>query len=351
MQNEYRVATGYLKLLTNDPDLAKVLKNSFGSDTQALFAKEYLSSTEVEPVFKAFADAGLESWVLRFGNRLDSTTHAALGFAVLSAPDLRTALEVFANYACVRTTASDVKLEEVQQRLRISAKDNTGSELVGRWMIEAGISVAKRLIENVMAHPLGSNAKIEFAFSRPNYAAELDTYFGVKCEYQAQQNALSIPASWGRVSSPLSNPDAFRSNLAQCEVIKQRLMPNLTALDFVRSELNIFFENTITGHVDPSELPSQIALAEKYALSPRTFARKLDRLGTSYKKELATARQKEAADLLNHTHLRIAEIAYYLGYQETANFIRAFKSWYGITPSSWRRNPNRNNRKLKDNND
>ncbi len=334
--SDFYLAPTYLKLVLSEPELADIVVQTLGPDLEDLLQTEFVPAKYIEPIFQAFDEAGLDSWVLKFGRKLSSTTHAALGFAALSAPTLSDSLRVFSEFACVRTSAYNVSVRESGQRLIVTCDDNTNSELLGRWLIETAIYVEKRLIENIMTHSIGEQAQIRFKHAAPPYAAELERLYQIPCRYLCKENALCIPASWGYVPSPLHDPETFQTNLAKCRDIKRRIESKSSTLDFVKTEFELFFQHVINGRARPSNLPSLIHLADKLALSPRTFARKLELQGSSYKQELAIARRRVAQELLQNTHLRVADIAYYLGYRETANFIRAFKTWNTCTPSQWR---------------
>jgi len=336
---DYLISTTYLKVLLNEPGLIQALQDTVGEDYLELFSEEYVSGADIEPVFQTFADAGLDSWVIRFGERLGSTTHGPLGFAALTAPDLDTALRVFTDYASIRTTAYSSQLVEMDKRLHLVASDQTGSDLVGRWLIEVGMRVAQGLIENIMAHPLGNNALIRFSMPEPSYADELRSYFQIPCEFNAPENSFSIPSSWAGIPSPLSDPGTFQSNLSKCKELLQALNQSPNVLQAVQLALEQFFDNCVAGNARPSNMPTLNSLASKLALSPRTLARRLEQHGSSYKNELERVRRKHATHLLKNTHLRIADIAYYLAYQEPANFTRAFKNWFNSSPNTWRRGP------------
>ncbi len=342
--NDYVIATTYLRLLLNEPDLKAVLEDTFGPRYTELFGAEYLTGSQLQPVFEAFSNAGLDSWVIKFGGQLGSETHGPLGFAVLSAPHLKAALKVLTNYSGIRSTAYRSELLERDQRLVVTAIDNTQSDLAGRWLIEAGIRITKRLVENIMTHSCGDHARIRFAYPSPSYAKKLDEYYGVTCEYGTDENSFSIPASWGQIASPLSDPGTYRTNLAKCQQLKQAQHQNLSPLETVQFRFDQFFNECHAGTCQPKELPRLECLANELALSPRTFARRLHDQDSSYKKALEQARRKQATDLLLNTHLNIADIAYYLGYQETANFVRAFKVWFKITPTCWRKLSNKTTR-------
>ena len=333
----YLVSTTYLKLIANQAAMIEMLDKETLESSRQWFERDYVSETEIEPFFESLAKAGLESWVLTFGDNLDSTTHGPLGFAILSAPDLKTSLEVFCDYSCIRTTAYEVTLVETSQRLSIKAVDKTGSELVGQWLLEAGVKAGQRLIESLMGHPLRENALIRFEHSKPPYADALSDYFQIPCEYDAEENSFSIPMSWGNIPSPLADSGAYFTNLAKCKELKHNITSKKDVVTIVRFRLEKFFNECLSGHEKPSALPTLQSLADELALSPRTLARRLSTQNSSYKQELELSRQKQGKHLLKNSHMRVADIAYYLGYQEPANFIRAFKQWFELTPTQWRR--------------
>ncbi len=336
---DYYVATNYVKLLLNSPDLVNALEQMFGDSYADLLQTEYIYGAQLQPVFKLLAAQGLDSWALRFGSKLGTITHGPLSFAALSAPDLLTALTVLADYSMVRSSAYSSQLIKRDTQLAFIMTDQTGSDLVGRWLIEVGMQIILRLIETVMTHSVGNHVSIKFAHAAPSYAKELDAHYQAKCVYQAGEYSLTLPSSWGQVSSPLSDAGSFSTNLAKCKEIKHLMAGKLSLAESVRFKLEHFFNECLAGSKQPSSLPTRQDLASNFALSPRTFARRLERQQSSYKIELERVRKSHSQRLLSETHFSIGDIAYYLAYQEPANFTRAFKCWFGVTPNSWRRQP------------
>lgn len=78
-------------------------------------------------------------------------------------------------------------------------------------------------------------------------------------------------------------------------------------------------------------------LADLLCLSTRQTQRLLQSYyGKSFQEKKTQARMSNAAVLLKDGHMRIAEIADYLGYSSPEQFSTAFKGYYGVSPSKFR---------------
>ncbi|MGE3630895.1 MAG: helix-turn-helix transcriptional regulator, partial [Sandaracinaceae bacterium] len=76
--------------------------------------------------------------------------------------------------------------------------------------------------------------------------------------------------------------------------------------------------------------------AKKLAMAPRTVRRPLADEGTRFRALLEAARRRDALRLLETSGLAAHEVAAMLGYENGANFTRAFRRWTGQTPSQYR---------------
>lgn len=74
----------------------------------------------------------------------------------------------------------------------------------------------------------------------------------------------------------------------------------------------------------------------KLGVNVRTLQRQLADENTCFKKMLQEMRIKKAKFYLKYTHLKINEIAFYLGYEECHSFIKAFRSYTGMTCNEYR---------------
>lgn len=331
------IATTYLKLLRSNTSLLEQLANTFGDRLDSLLESDFIHGDDIHKVFAVVAEQDLDSWVLEFGDTISIGSHGPLGFAVLSAPNLQTAMQVLVDYTVIRSSTYRCELLQNENRIEFITIDQTGNPTIGRWLIEADLLVTQSLIEAIMAHPLGDNARISFTYPKPDYADELQAYYGIPCEFGAEKNALSIPASWGQISSPLSDPSSFSTNLQKCRELKLQFTEHNNASELTTVALNRFFETRISREARHAELPTLTQLASENCCSARTFARRLEDQGQSYKLLLAASRREYAKRLLTNTHYSVADIAECLAYRETANFVRAFKTWFDTSPAAWRR--------------
>jgi AraC-like DNA-binding protein len=71
-------------------------------------------------------------------------------------------------------------------------------------------------------------------------------------------------------------------------------------------------------------------------MSARTLRRRLREEGVSFREVLADVRKSLALDYLERSTLSVAEIANLLGYEEPANFHRAFRKWTSEGPGRYR---------------
>ena len=337
MQNANYISSTYLKvILQGNQDLANALLASPDLEIAKALERDYISAEIIKKAFDFMAQQGVESWLLSYGQSVGVTAHGPVGYAILSAPDLRTALTVLADYSVIRSSLSSIEFAHSGNRAQIILNDCSGDPLIERWMLENVVFTTLSLIENITAHPIGNTAEVTFTWPAPSYEKQLAKFLGLKCQFNANHTSLSIPSSWCSITSPLYDEQLFRSNLAKCRELKLKIAGADNLANSVKLHLQNYFERRLAGQTTAQELPTLDNIAEQHFMSARTFNRRLSDLKSSYRSLLEEVRQEQAIDLLSGTHLTASKISYYLAYQEPANFNRAFKRWFATTPAAWR---------------
>ncbi len=132
---------------------------------------------------------------------------------------------------------------------------------------------------------------------------------------------------------PTANPEALAHALASCE--RERALMGRGADPLVERAAAALHLHDLHG-VRARGYPSPAAVAKALHVTPRTFRRRLQEQGTSYSALLEAARRRDACRMLAGHELPIKEIGALLGYDDPANFTRAFRAWMGMSPRTWR---------------
>lgn len=336
MSSNYCVACPYLRLMLHADQAADA--KIIDAELSELLNDDYINGHVVNRIFEAMNAHGIDSWVTQYADQLGAASHGPLSFAALSAPNLEAAIGVITEFSCIRSTGTQVKIHCTGKRVEYVLTDLTGHALAGRWLIEISFLVLHRLIETIIAHPIGNNAQLSFAHSRPDSFQSINELFNTEAQYGAEQNVYSIPLSWIEISSPLSDSDMYRINLAKCRELRLALEADPNDVKrIVSTRLLNHFDLRLSDNAYFKSVPSLESVAAELCMSPRTLIRKLAAQNTCFRKILEQVRQTRAQQLLSETHLTASEISELLDYQEPANFARAFRRWFQQTPIAWRR--------------
>jgi AraC-like DNA-binding protein len=242
-----------------------------------------------------------------------------------------------ADYHGVRVNSITAELQQSGNRCSFAMTDLTGDDQFARWLSEAMLKVIQSLIETILGHPAGDNVTISFAYPLPDYVEVLEDIYLAPCEFDTPQTAITLPACWQHIPSPLYDEATYRSTIAKCREIISAQSRSLDPVQQVRNLLANYFELADAGGIEPAPPPGLQQLADTLHITPRTLIRRLKQGDTSYKALLEHARKRRAEQLLRQAHLSVADVAHRLGYKEAANFGRAFRKWHGCSPAVWRR--------------
>ena len=167
---------------------------------------------------------------------------------------------------------------------------------------------------------------MHFRHSEPGDLTAYEDIFRCPVFFNSDQNMMEVPRGLVEHKMPQPNP-ALVTN------IRQTLDRDLADLGKPLTAAREVFQVIRTLLVE--QPPSIGRVAEIYGTTERTLRRRLKDEGTTYRDILENVR-KEACEfeLKRGTH-SIADLAQSLGYSEQSAFTRAFKDWYGISPSQY----------------
>lgn len=170
---------------------------------------------------------------------------------------------------------------------------------------------------------------VRFRHAAPDRLTEHRRIFGRMPDFNAADDSLLLGPDTLGLPVRQANPGlkAVLSGYVQTELAR------LNDDDPLRGRL----ADSLRAALAAGDALGMETAAVALGLTPRTLQRRLAERGTSFQSEVNTLRCVLAKDLLRgDPSLGIAAIAARLGFADTANFHRAFRSWTGMTPAQWR---------------
>lgn len=318
------------------------LAEARGLDTTALLAAAGLDAAQLATPgarvslasFLRFLTAllacgDMDDMGLEIGLRLPLTAHGNLGYALICASHPREALDTLQQYWVLRGRGLRFDWTETETTLQFHFQ----GELVlppalTRVLTEAMLVSFCQGVQFLLGTPVFPG-EIRFAFAEPAHHARYRDRLPVLRYDQAENGLIVHNKVLFDHPLPTGNPEARQQALALCaremalwgdDAARQPLLARAQA------------EMALTGRGYPS--PDE--LADRLHLSLRTLRRRLAAEGSGYQALLDAARARDAQTLLAQPELEIRQIARLLGYEDPANFTRAFRARTGMTPSAFR---------------
>lgn len=266
-------------------------------------------------------------WGLRVGRRFDAAVHGPIGFASVSAATLGDCIAVFARYGYVRSPYYRVETERRGETFVLKIVETVEFPDDVRYpMLESLLLSFQALIETIFAAPI-RQAEFRLAMPAPDYAAQYEEAFHAPFVFGARCTEIALPARWLAIPSPMADPVTYTESVRKLEALAARLDGD----PFVVARVEQLLRARPDGDVPLEEA------ARALGMSGRTLARKLQDAGTGYRELVEESLRERAVALLADETLTVAEVGSRLGYEDAANFGRAFRRWFSVSPGQYRR--------------
>ncbi|TYC57698.1 AraC family transcriptional regulator [Marinobacter sp. BW6] len=264
---------------------------------------------------------------LRLGQRMTSPTHGAMGFLVNSSPDLLTAIRAFKAFMPIRMNLAKLTLVSRNDWLEVICSFNMElEEDLLRVLSEIFAIIFFDCAEFIVGRPL-SEASLYFAHQEPSYSNLYPTYLPGGINFGCKHISLTLPLEACKVPNASANHENYMMALQQCETMLAQLQSNTSTCKFQVQRMMLS---------RPPGIVSEEEAAAALFISKRTLARRLKAEGTSFRQIRDGILSQQALGYLRDSQLTVEAMAELLNYHDSANFRRAFKRWFQVTPDDYR---------------
>jgi AraC-like DNA-binding protein len=247
-----------------------------------------------------------------------------LGFAALSAPSVRRALELSVEFAPIYSTALAVNLTITGNTASLQVDEQMDFGAV-RDVVLISFMLGLQTIGAALTG-LDGQQSVELAMAEPPYHRR---FAGVARNWRFGQPATRLVLDVDALDSPIMTADHAALTLARslCEKALDELGYDARLEDRVRRLVPD----------DDGGFRSLEEVAAHVHMSARTLKRRLAAQGVTFSTLVDRARRERALALLQSSRLPIEDVAERLDYATASTFVRAFHRWTGTTPAAYRR--------------
>lgn len=278
----------------------------------------------LENALRLSADPGLG---LRVGRRLTPAAHGPMGYLASSSPNLLAALHAFQSFVPTRLSFARLELHPGETDMLVQCHfDQAMRPEVNRFLAETCAAAFFACAEFIIGRPV-DEAETRFTHADPGPNMDYGHYLPGRVLCASEQMILRIPMTVCEIPNVLANHESYALAQTQCE----RLLAELRAHPH---SLRRQIETMMLSY--PSGTLTEEAAAAALFISKRTLARRLKSEATGFREIRDDILARQARNHLLDNGLSVDATAALLNYHDSANFRRAFKRWFGVSPDQYR---------------
>jgi AraC-like DNA-binding protein len=180
--------------------------------------------------------------------------------------------------------------------------------------------------EFIIGRPL-TEARIDFSFAKPSYSHVYRDYFAGNYQFSTSHSSIRIPLETCHIVNVSANHENYVLAMKQCETMLSQLKSHKCSTTYQLQKMMLS---------QPLGTLSEEDAAAALFISKRTLARRLEKEGSSYMDIRKKLLSEQASSYLRRSQMSIEAIASLLNYHDSANFRRAFKRWFHLSPKDYR---------------
>ena len=249
-----------------------------------------------------------------------------MGKLAIHEPNLGEALTIGIQLYSMVTKAYETQLTIDGDLATLNFKLSPGHEDYQHLLAEIILMSWHRFSSWLIAESITLN-HVQFDYPAPTHASEYAYLFPGKHQFNQTRLGLVFHKNYLQ-HSVVRSPESLAAFIRRGP--KELFMQPETDFSLAQDVKRILQRSLQDG------FPIIDDVAAHLNMTKRTLIRRLKEEGTSYQQLKDLVRRDKAVHLLAHKALPVSEIALKVGFSDPAVFARAFKTWMGVSPRSYR---------------
>jgi AraC-like DNA-binding protein len=263
---------------------------------------------------------------LDYGLRGRISDFGILGYALLSARDLRQAIEFVSLYYQLFDPVIAFEFESVPPHVHARAIESAELGHFEIFAHEATLACAAAIARMLLDEPV-IPTRLTLSYPEPPHSRRYPAVFGCRAEFDAPHTSIQFEERHLNAPLKFSNQEMAEICRQQCERWLHAAKDQGSLILKIKKEL-----------LDtPGQFPKMDDIAAALGTSVRSLRRHLSADGVTYQELLDQVRRDLAVDYLRNSLLTVEHIAQLVGYGEAASFRKAFRRWTGKAPGEYRK--------------
>ena len=261
------------------------------------------------------------------GRKMHVFAMGPVGAGLALAPSLRDGLQLLESFTRLHATYIDISARSTMHGLTVTILYAQETGYMERLHTETAVMLLQQYMENLVGEPI-CDAHYRLAFPAPDNSDDYRNAIHGNVSFGAGVNEVDIPRHWLDLPSPYFHPDLWR----QAQISLSRSFKehhSARALPYTQHVATLL-------RTSEPPLPELSEVAGELYVSGRTLNRRLQAENTSFRQLKSQALISRAKLYLRGTDDSVEAIAEALGYNDAANFRRAFRKSEGHSPRDYR---------------
>ncbi|MBD2858785.1 AraC family transcriptional regulator ligand-binding domain-containing protein [Spongiibacter sp. KMU-158] len=309
-----------------------------GFESLPLWQAASLAKENFNPILDSVSEAQFQQFILaaksqygepsfgfELGRNINITGFGTLSQALVNCENVRDTTQLMSRYSTLAFPLVKFSCFDTDDGFIVEFDTRSHFQNLNSIIVEILLSTLIPSIQFLTGQAI-KPVRADIAFTKPTYWARYQNIIADEIYDNSPRNLIYFPSHVADLPLLTANRTNRAVAIEQCELAMEQKgdisdLPE-RVISQIRSKL--------------AQSPNALDIARSLNMSERTLRRTLAASDASFRDLLKQAREEMAKFYLSNSAMPITLIAGKLGYQETANFRAAFKSWTGYTPGHWR---------------